>query len=587
MKKIVYILVLLFVSSSIMAQVSFVAKVSKSKVGMNERLRVDFVVDRDGDNFVAPNFDGFKAQGPNQSVSRSWVNGKSSFNKTFTYYLTPQKLGKQTIGQATIQFKGNTYKTSPATVQVTPAVNKPKGGENPNYVADNSLHLVARVSNKNPYLNEGISLEYILYWDADVSISAPQDLALPKFTDFWSQNIEVTQLNAEETTYNGAPSGKVVLKKYVLYPQKTGKLKLEPLTINVPVRVPSNRRDFFGQRVMQTVNKNISAGSLNINVKPLPSNAPDGFTGAVGQFNLNVSQTKKSLNANESLQVKVKVSGKGNLKLFELPKLKAPASIEIYDPESKPSIRTTIGGMKGSLTDTYTMVPQFKGTFPIPNIKFAYFDPKQNKYKQLTANNISIDVLQGPVQNSVTVNQPIVAPDNSNRNSPATNTSFKFIKSTTSFTSIDSPVFFNTRNYWLLLLLPLLVIPVIMLLVKQRNALAKDIVGSKARKASRLVKKYLSSAKKNLGDSKAFYESLERALHNYLKANLNIDTNEMNKERIQELLEKRSIENNTISGYLSVLETCEMARYTPATLQTMEEDFEKASLVITQMDKQW
>ncbi len=585
MKKLLYIL-LLFCSTTLLSQVSFVTKVSKNKLGMNERLRVDFVVNQDGDNFTPPNFKGFRAQGPNQSVSRSWVNGKSSFNKTFTYYLTPQKVGKYTISQASIEHKGNTYKTSPVVVEITPAVSNPKGGENPEYVADNSLHLVARVSNQNPYLNEGISLEYILYWDADVSISTPQDLDLPKFTDFWSQNIVIKELQAQEATYKGRPSGKVVLKKYVLYPQKTGKLELQPLTINVPVRIPTNRRDFFGQRLMQTVNKSVSAGSLSINVKALPENAPDGFTGAVGQFNFNVSQTKKSLNANESLQVSVKVSGKGNLKLFELPKLKAPSSIEVYDPESKPSIRTTASGMKGSLTDIYTLVPQFKGTFPLPQVKFAYFDPKAKTYKRLTSRNLTIDVLQGPVQD---LNSTPTIADQSVVQKPIeqTNRSFSFIKTKTTLSAIEKNVFFGTKAYWILLLMPLLGIPLVMLFIKRKETLASDVVGSKARKANKLVKKYLSSAKKNLGDSNAFYESLERALHNYLKAKLSIDTNEMNKERIQEMLTKRSIEEVTIQEYIGVLETCEMARYSPNTMQTMKEDFEKASKVITQMDKQW
>ncbi len=585
MKKLLYIL-LLFCSTTLLSQVSFVAKVSKKKLGMNERLRVDFVVDRDGDNFSAPNFKGFSAQGPNQSVSRSWVNGKSSFNKTFTYYLTPQKTGKQTIGQATIVFKGNTYKTSPILVDVTPAVEKPKGGENPDYVANNSLHLVARVSDKTPYLNEGISLEYVLYWDADVSISTPQELASPKFADFWSQEIGIKQLKAEEATFKGQPSGKVVLKKFVLYPQKTGKLKLEPLTVNVPVRIPTNRRDFFGQRLMQTVNKSVSAGSLVVDVKALPANAPEGFTGAVGQFNFNVSQTKKSLNANESLQVNVKVSGKGNLKLFELPKLKTPSSIEVYDPESKPSIRTSISGMRGSLTDTYTVVPQFKGQFPIPDMKFAYFDPKTDSYKQLVANNIAVNVLQGPVQDE----QPVTATAKNLAQKPKTtqnSKSFGYLKTQTKLQPISEQLFFKTKLYWLLFLLPLLGIPLILILVKRKETLASDIVGSKARAASKLVKKYLSSAKKNLGDSKPFYESLERALHNYLKAKLNIDTNEMNKERIRELLEMRSVDKSSIDNYISLLETCDMARYTPSTMQTMKEDFSKASSVITQIDKQW
>jgi len=112
------------------------------------------------------------------------------------------------------------------------------------------------------------------------------------------------------------------------------------------------------------------------------------------------------------------------------------------------------------------------------------------------------------------------------------------------------------------------------------------LVGNKARKANKLVKKYLSTAKKNLGDSTNFYLALEKALHNYLKAKLGIETNEMNKERIKELLANKSVDKDTVSKYISLLESCEMSRYTPMTLQNMEQDYAKASEAIAQIDKQ-
>ena len=147
-------------------------------------------------------------------------------------------------------------------------------------------------------------------------------------------------------------------------------------------------------------------------------------------------------------------------------------------------------------------------------------------------------------------------------------------------------MFFKTTPFWLLLLLPLLTVPAVIVFTKRSEAFANDIEGSKVRKANKLVKKYLSSAKNNLGDSTNFYLALEKALHNYLKAKLNIETNEMNKDRINELLIGKSVDNGTVSKYISLLESCEMSRYTPMTLQNMKEDYDKASQVIGQIDKQ-
>ena len=84
------------------AQVTFEAKLSKKKLGINERLRIDFVMNKDGDNFNPPSFEGFTVIGPNQSISTSWLNGEKSYSKTYSYFLIPKKKGRFTITQATI-----------------------------------------------------------------------------------------------------------------------------------------------------------------------------------------------------------------------------------------------------------------------------------------------------------------------------------------------------------------------------------------------------------------------------------------------------------------------------------------------------
>ena len=580
-------LICLFFAVVVSAQVSFTAKVNKQKIGMNERLKVVFEMNEDGDDFESPNFNGFRVvSGPSQSVSRSWINGKSTYSKSYTYYLTPTKVGNFTLGQARIKIKGETYKTTPIKIQVTSAVSNPSEGVSPNYVADNNIHLVAIVNNKTPYLNEAVSLEYRLYWDYNsVQINAPREIDSPKFKDFWSQDIEIKELKAEEGTYKGKAAAYVTLKKVVLYPQKTGKLDITPITLNVPVQVPTNRRDIFGRRMMETVNKSVSAGKTSLNVKALPANAPTDFNGAVGDFKFSATQSKKSLNATESLQIKLQVSGKGNLKLFKLPELKAPNSIEVYDPEHNESIKIAASGMWGTITDNYTLVPQYKGKFPLPSLSFSYFNPKQGQYKTVNVNNLSIDVLQGPnAANGAVVNTP----SNNTVQQPVeqTNASFGFIKTEANLKPISKEPFFKTNLFWCLLLLPLLAIPIVILITKKTEALANDVEGSKTRAANKLVKKYLSSAKKNLGDSANFYVSLEKALHNYLKAKLKIETNEMNKDRISELLNSKGVSNDPIKLFIELLESCEMSRYTPATVQTMEQDFEKASNTISQIDKQ-
>ncbi|MCW8982047.1 MAG: BatD family protein, partial [Altibacter sp.] len=362
-KKGIYILFFLLSCGMLQAQVQFETKVSKTRLGINERLRVDFEMNQDGDNFNPPNFQGFRVVGgPNQAISNSYINGKRSYSKTYSYFLSPQSKGTFTIGQATIEIDGETYKTTPVRVEVTAAVEVPKDGNNAEYVASENVHLVAEVSNSNPYLNEAITVTYKMYVSHDVSITSSwREIDTPKYADFWSQNID-NQGNFKiyEGKYEGKDYRYVILRTTVLYPQKTGKLDIEPLTLDVPIDVQSNRRDLFGRRLMTRVNKTISAGNRTINVKPLPlEGRPDTFTGAVGTYNFNVSANKTTLDATESLELTVKVSGEGNIKLFDFPSVKLPSALEVYEPERSENVRTTASGMSGSISEVYTVVPQF------------------------------------------------------------------------------------------------------------------------------------------------------------------------------------------------------------------------------------
>lgn len=567
------------------AQVTFETKVSKKKLGVNERLRVDFKMDKDGDNFTAPKFTGFRvAGGPIQSMNHVWNNGKRSFSKTYTYFLQPTAEGKFTIKQAKVEIEGQVYKTLPVTIQVTKAVAKPKDGNNADYVVSEGIHLVTEISNGNPYLNEPVTVSYKLYVKPGINVNDYRELGKPTFNNFWSQNIE-TRLKAQNGTYKGEPYPYVILKRYVLYPQKTGKQVIEPFSIDVQVSVPTQRRDVFGRRY-ETVHKTLSSAQRTVNVKALPeAGKPEDFSGAVGDFDFQVTTSKSSLNASESLQAKIEVSGKGNLKLFQLPKLKLPSSLEVYDPEFTERVTTRTTGMQGKISDSYTVVPQYKGKYPIPSVSFSYFDPKAKTYKTLRSDEIVIDVVEGPANTATADNTD----DNTNTQKQLITTNgsqFRFLKTDANLTSMVTEDFFKSNLFYALLLCPFIFIPIILIVRRKKRAFDNDIQGSKTRRANRLAKKYLSEAKRKLGDKEAFYEVLERALHNYLRAKLSIETSEFSKEKIRELLTERSVKTETVQEFISLLESCEFARFTPASNVTINKDYEKSVETISQIDKQ-
>ncbi|PKQ45008.1 BatD family protein [Confluentibacter flavum] len=586
MKLIKYIslLIILLATSLVSAQIKFEAKVSKNRLGVNERLRIDFEMNQDGDNFNPPSFSDFTIiGGPNQSVSNSWINGVRSYHKTYSYFLAPKKQGNFTISQATINIDGETYKTTPIKVEVTSAIEIPKDPDDPEYLANETIHLVAEVSKTNPYLNEAITVVYKLYVSPTTGVDNWREIDSPRYNDFWSQNIDTQGLKVQMGTYNGEEYRYLVLRKTVLYPQKTGKLDIEPLSLDIAVQVPTNRRNIFGGQMMARVNKTVSAGNKTINVRPLPETGkPIDFTGAVGNFNFKVSTTKTQLDASESLQATVEVTGNGNLKLFNVPKLTLPSSLEVYEPEHNENVKTDLAGMQGSIADTYTIVPQYKGKYPIPSISFSYFDPKTETYKTLNSNEIVIDVLEGPTSGSVANSNS----GNTKQQVVLNKDQFAFIKTKTNFSSTTSSYFFKTPLFWSALLLPFLAIPLAIVIRRKKADRDADVYGNRIRMADKLAKKYLSNAKKALGKKEEFYIAMEKALHHYLKAKLHIETSDLSKDKINKLLLERGVEAETMTDFNNIMLNCDLARYTPITAVTMQEDYEKAAKTISLIDKQ-
>jgi len=581
-------LALFFVAMPSIAQddaaVSFETKVSKEKLGVNERLKVEFAMNQNGDNFTPPDFNGFKVvMGPALSQSNSWINGKRSFSLSYSYILSPKSKGQFKIGQATVEIKGKIYKTPVKNIVVTDAVKNPNAPKTAEAIADESLHLVAEVSKTNPYLNEAVTVVYKLYVSPSISVTNFRSLDSPKYNNFWSQDIPVTKFNTKNTTFKGKPYRSVILKRVVLYPQKEGSLSIEPLALEIYADVPTNRRDFFGGRIYSQASKTVSAGRRTLNVKSLPlQGRPEDFGGAVGEFDFSVTTSKTSLNASESLQAKVEVSGKGNLKLFQLPEPELPSSLEVYEPEFDEKVRTNATGMQGKVANSYTIVPAFRGKYPLPSINFSYFNPKTGKYKTLTSDEITINVMEGPTDESEVATivpgaQKVAVP---------TGKQFHFIKVDTKLKRMAAKHFFGSTRFYGYLLGPLLLIPLFLFYRNKRRKDSENVEGNRLRKANRLAKKYLSTARKELGNEDNFYVALEKALHNYLKAKLRIETSEFSKEKILALLNDKNVDATNTEDFMALLKNCEMARYSPFTDVQMQQDYEKAAKVISQIDKQ-
>ncbi|WP_339833201.1 BatD family protein [uncultured Flavobacterium sp.] len=586
MKKIFLIFVIL-IQFTALAQVKFEARTDKDIYALNEKILLTFMINNDGDNFDPPKLESFRVEGPSISkgnnTSISINNGKvNSRREIFTqlnYYLTPKSKGTFTIQPATIEYEGIIYKSNPVVVRIVDAIQMPVDPNDPLAQVGEGVFLVADISKQNPYVNEPVTVVYKVYFDPRYGVNNVRETENPAYNGFWSQFQDMKNLKAVLAKYNGKDYAMVEWRKVILYPLESGNKNLDPLTITMDVNVPVRRTSPY-ESPFQTVSKTISAGARTINVKPLPeANKPIDFKGAVGDFAFKIVPSKKQVKFGESLDLVVEVSGKGNLKLFELPKLELPTAFDVFEPKHNEEVNTPLSGMIGKISDTYTIVPQSKGKFPIKPVVFSYFDLKSNSYKTITSDEFVVDVIDGPGLATVASNNP-------DKQDITKTETFQFINRKTSFEPINKSTPFGSTIYYSLLLLPLCFIPILFIVKRKTDQYVSDEHGNRIRMNNKLAKKYLGEAKKQLGNKVPFYLAIEKALHNFLKAKLNIETSEMDKENIQLLLLQKNASQESVANFINTMKSAEFARYAPSSDDTMKMDFEKAVESISLLEKE-
>ena len=559
------------------SQVKFDVSVSKSKLGLNERLRVDFVMNQNGDNFSPPKFENFQIiGGPNQSIKTSYVNGERSFSKTYSYFLKPLKKGTLKISQASIEIDNETYKSLPIEVTITDSVKQPSDAVT-QYYNDDDIELRALISKGSPFLNEPITVVYKLYYKAPINISDARETETPKFKDFWSQTIKIPQLKVQREVYKGQNYNVVEWRKVVLYPQRVGELEISPLSLNLVLDVPTDKRDFFGNVIYDQTSQLISTGMRRINVKNLPNQGkPDSFTGAVGEFEFDVILNKNSLRATESFQAELKVKGSGNLKLFDLPNILVPNSMELFEPEREELINTNLSGMSGSISKLFTIIPRFQGNFPIEEVEFSYFNPETEKYKILKSPRLTIDVFDGPaLSNSIT---------NDNSNIITADDSFRFIKIKGNLKEIKNDIFFESKLFYALVASPfafLLSLFAFTIYRRKRKESSYELI----RIEERQINKMIDSAKDAIGDKILFYDKIEKAIIKSLIVKFSIRMESLNKDKIQQIGQEKGLLRNDITLIIKLIENCEKVKYSQSSDSIMNKDLENARKAINSILK--
>jgi uncharacterized membrane protein len=586
------------------SETKFYTQLSSNTVLVGDRLEVSFVLENvGGSNFKSPSFKGFSVlSGPNRSQSTQWVNGVTNSSTTFSYILSADVAGKFTINSAYITVDGKRMHTKPVTVTVVKGQKQSKDNNNDEINLNNQAEKIIRknlflklyVDKRQAYEGESIVATYKLYVHPQLQLINLGQPTMPTFNGFWTQDLGIKELKFHTETINGIPYRVADLKKVVLLAQQSGDLNIEPMKIESVVRlaVQGRRRrshspfddpffDDFFNRNYRDFKFTITSQSSKIHIKPLSPNPPDYFAGAVGDLNMETTIDKNKAKTGDAITLKIKISGKGNLKLIDALPLDLPPDIDVFDPKITDNISVSTSGMSGSLTFEYYLIPRTPGKYKIKPVVFTYFDLSKKKYKILTSDEFVISVTKG-LDNSSTVVSGV-----NKKDVKYLGKDIRFIKTNWSDIGFGKSRFSTSIYFYLLLILPVIIFILIFFYTRRREELNRDAMLMRNRKANAVAKKRLTKARQYIGNNNEneFYEEISKVLTGYTADKLSILPSEFTRETAKNKLIQKKVNDDIIERLLSTINYCESVRFAPSTEKlSMKEVYNKASKIITDLE---
>ena len=584
-------------------KVSFVAS-APDVVVVGDQFRLSYTVTTQKvKDFRAPSIKGFDVlMGPSRSEQSSTqiVNGSvsSTSSITFTYILMANTAGEFTVPGASIVADGNQMISNSVKIKVLPQDQNHNSSRRNNdnsssiqpssnaSVSNQDLFITATASKTNVYEQEAFVLTYKIYTrESNLQLN---NAKLPDFKGFHSQEIEMTT-NARWTPehYKGRNYYTTVYRQFVLFPQQSGKLFIEPaqfqMTVNKPVQSADPFDAFFngGNNVIE-IKKPITTPKIAINVNPLPAGKPTNFLGGVGEFNISSSINSKELKTNDAITIKLVISGTGNLKLISNPEIKFPDDFEVYDPKVDNQVRLTKEGLTGNKVIEYLAIPRHAGTYKIPGVSFSYFDIRSKSYKTLNTEDYVINVEKGAGNAD-----QVIANFTNKEDLKVLGEDIRYIKQNEVTFQPKGSFFYGSMSYWLFYIIPALAFILFFIIYRKQAAENANVAKMRTKKANKVAIKRMKLAGKLLSENKkdAFYDEVLKALWGYISDKLNIPVSRLSKDNIEEKLRNHGVSEELIKEFLNALNDCEFARFAPGDEnQAMDKVYSSSIEVISKME---
>lgn len=565
-------------------------------VATDEIFRIVFTASYSKGNvsdFTPPSFEGMEVlAGPVQSSSSSFqsINGQSTTSRTqsYTYTVRVTQEGKLTLASASVRIGKETYSTEPKNIEAVKGEVPSQGQTSSarNTKAGDDLKLRMSVDKSRVVVGEPVIVTLKLYVQSS-AISGFEDVRFPVFDGFWSQEIDAPQnIQFVRENYNGQVYNAALLRRYMLLPQQTGDLTIDPSELVCLLQVrseSSGSRSIFDEFFdsYQTIRKRVTSEPVTVKVSALPSGAPASFTGGVGSFRLSAGFDADSVSAHEATSLKVVISGTGNINLVEAPKVQLPSDFETYDVRKTDNITTGASGASGTLTFEYPFIPRAPGEFEVAPVEFTYYDIEAGRYRTLSSGPLRLKVGEGTGRDAT-----VVASGVNKRSVESLGEDIRFI-STTPHLRKAGRMMAGSPAMYIIAALIVLAAAVVWILLGRSIARRSDIAGTRNRKAMKVARARLKNASAFLrqGLYGAFYEELHKALYGYISDKLMLPVADLTRERIGEELRSRGKDEAVIQEILDILDACGYARYAPVTESgAMEKHYEQAVKVISQIE---
>ena len=606
MKKLIIILMALIAygTQALADKVSFTASAPDAVV-VGDQFRLSYTVTTQKiKDFQAPSIKGFDVlMGPSRSQQSSTqiINGNvtSTSSITFTYILMANTAGEYTISGASIVADGNQMVSNSVKIKVLPQDQSSNGGQNGSSNNNSSIHsssgttvsnqdlfITATASKTNVFEQEAFVLTYKIYTrESNLQLN---NAKLPDFKGFHSQEIEMTT-NAKWTPehYQGRNYYTTVYRQFVLFPQQSGKLYIDPAQFQMTVGKPVQSADpfdafFNGGSSVVEIKKNIATPKIAINVNPLPAGKPSDFSGGVGEFTISSSINSKELKTNDAITIKLVISGTGNLKLISNPEIKFPDDFEVYDPKVDNQVRLTREGLTGNKVIEYLAIPRHAGTYKIPGVSFSYFDIRSKSYKTLKTEEYVVNIEKGAGNAD-----QVIANFTNKEDLKVLGEDIRYIKQNEVTLQPKGSFFYGSMTYWLFYIIPALAFIIFFIIYRKQAAENANVAKVRTKKANKVATKRMKLAGKLLSENKkdAFYDEVLKALWGYISDKLNIPVSRLSKDNIEEKLRNHGVNEELIKGFLNALNDCEFARFAPGDEnQAMDKVYSSSIEVISRME---